>query len=276
MSLCRLASHISSLVAPLQLSGLPLCAERPPVRAWAPAQRASVAVDAPDLAPAHATPVDPFNPPKVDGAVPQIIMFGPPASGKGTHAGLLVRKLGVIHISTGDIFRHHIKRGTPLGQKVKAIVERGELVPDDLVVDLVVDRVTQEDARTHGWLLDGFPRTRAQAERFRELGHSPTVLVHLDVPDWLCIERMAGRLTDPLTGATYHKITRPPPADPEVRARLVVREDDTLEAIVQRLKLFHTTSEEVLDVFKDVTFRVDGRQPTPLVTRLIEAACRVE
>ncbi|KAL4171893.1 hypothetical protein KRP22_007069 [Phytophthora ramorum] len=145
---------------------------------------------------------------------PRLIITGAPASGKGTQCELLVRALHVVHLSTGDMLRQAIREGTSLGKQAQGFMDGGQLVPDELIVGVVLERLEQPDCKARGWLLDGFPRTEAQAHALLEARIIPDCVLALDVPDDEVVKRIAGRRLDPETGKTYHVDFNPPP--PEV------------------------------------------------------------
>lgn len=191
----------------------------------------------------------------------RMILFGPPGAGKGTQAARLLERFSVAHLSTGDMLRAAVKAKSELGVQAEGYMKRGELVPDQLVCDLVVERLAQPDC-AQGFMLDGFPRTVPQAET---LGHTldkagitlDLVLV-LEVPDELIVDRITGRRTDPETGTIYHLKFSPPP--PDVAGRLVQRADDTEEACRTRLAKYHAETTPVLPYFeaKGIVKRVNG------------------
>lgn len=191
----------------------------------------------------------------------RMILVGPPGAGKGTQAARLVDALGIVHISSGDMLRAAVKAGTPLGVKADGFMKAGALVPDDLVIDLVLERISQPDA-AQGFMLDGFPRTRPQAEALdramSQAGHALDVVLLIEVPDELIVERITGRRSDPETGAIYHLTFNPPPA--EVRDRLVQRKDDTEEACRARLEKYHAETAPIVPFYeeKGLLARVDG------------------
>jgi adenylate kinase len=192
-------------------------------------------------------------------ATPKIIIAGAPASGKGTQCELLKETYGVVHLSTGDILRAAVKEGTPLGAKAKGYMDKGELVPDEVIIGVVQERLSAPDCQEKGWLLDGFPRTKTQAEALEKLGVSPSAFILLNVPDELLVERVVGRRTDPDTGKIYHLKYSPPP--PEVPLeRLVHRSDDTEEKVSVRVKAFHEHCDAVAGCYKDVIVEIDGTQ----------------
>lgn len=193
-------------------------------------------------------------------AAPKIIIAGAPASGKGTQCELIVKRFNVVHISTGDLLREHIKQGTPLGQKANAYITKGELVPDDLIIGIVKDKLASEDCRKRGWLLDGFPRTIGQAQALIASGVVADKFVLLDVPDEVLVERVTGRRLDPTTQAIYHLRFNPPPT-PEIQARVIQRDDDTEEKAAVRLGVYYRNLNAVRGCFQHVMRIVDGNRP---------------
>ena len=226
---------------------------------------AGVSVRVATLAPAPAPP-PPLNmaasPLKLERRKPitlKVILAGPPAAGKGTQCAKIVEKFGLVHLSTGEILRKSIAEGTLLGQEVKPYMDAGQLVPDDLVIELVLSRIQQHDCQTNGWLLDGFPRTKAQADALTAAGIVPDMFLLLDVPEDVLVERVTGRRTDPVTGKIYHLSFNPPPADDDaVLGRLVQRSDDTAEKIRVRYREFQSHVDAVKSCYADKMVRVDG------------------
>ena len=182
--------------------------------------------------------------------VMKIIMLGAPGAGKGTQAKKIAEKYSIPHISTGDIFRANIKNGTELGKKAKTYMDQGLLVPDELVVDLVVDRVNQDDC-ANGYVLDGFPRTIPQAEALDEIAHIDCAL-SLEVADDVIEKRMTGRRTCIQCGATYHIVAAPPKQEgvcDKCGGRLVQRKDDAPETVKARLEVYHKETEPLKDFY---------------------------
>ncbi|GMF28714.1 unnamed protein product [Phytophthora lilii] len=208
---------------------------------------------------------------------PRLVILGPPAGGKGTQCELLVQMLGVVHLSTGNILRQAIQDKTPLGLQAQEYMDHGELVPDDLIVDVVLGRLAEADCVTRGWLLDGFPRTARQAEALLSARNglaAPDCVLELEVPDKEVVRRIAGRRVDPVTGKTYHAEFNPPPAD--VVGRVVQRSDDTEAKIRTRLTQFHTHADAVRSAFETYrgefgatiqVMRACGYQPPPAIAR---------
>ena len=187
----------------------------------------------------------------------RIILLGPPGAGKGTQAALLVQKLSVPHISTGDIFRQAIGEGTPLGKKAKEYIDQGQLVPDQITVGIVRERVAQDDCRT-GFLLDGFPRTKVQAEALDEIlasmGTALDAVVNLDVPRELLISRLTGRRVCRSCGATYHLVFSPPAADGicgNCGGELYQRSDDSEETVGRRLSVYEEQTAPLIAYYSE-------------------------
>ena len=207
----------------------------------------------------------------------KIVMLGAPGAGKGTQAKMISEKYNVPHISTGDIFRANIKENTPLGQKAKEYMDKGLLVPDELVVDLVVDRLAQDDAK-NGYVLDGFPRTIPQAEALTEaldkIGEKLDYAIDVDVPDENIVNRMSGRRACLNCGATYHLISIPPKVEgicDRCGSEIVLREDDKPETVQKRLKVYHEQTQPLIDYYKNqgILKSVDGTQPMDEVFKAI-------
>mmetsp|Transcript_8912 Transcript_8912/g.16078 ORF Transcript_8912/g.16078 Transcript_8912/m.16078 type:complete len:245 (+) Transcript_8912:78-812(+) len=173
----------------------------------------------------------------------RLITFGAPASGKGTQCANLVAAFGLRHISTGDLLRAEVKANTELGKEAKGYMDTGALVPDDLMLEML-KRVMSGAEK--GWLLDGMPRTVAQAKKMSEWGLDPDAFIALDVPDDVLVTRVTGRRLDPLTGEIYHLTFKPPPNE-EVRARLTQRSDDTEEKLQKRLRAYHSNHDAIVE-----------------------------
>lgn len=209
----------------------------------------------------------------------RIIMLGAPGAGKGTQAKKIAAKYGIPHISTGDIFRANIKEGTELGKKAKTYMDQGLLVPDELVVDLVVDRLQQEDAQK-GYVLDGFPRTIPQAESLdaalKNVGSKIDYAIDVDVPDENIINRMSGRRACVKCGATYHVVYAPTKVEGVCDAcgdKLILRDDDKPETVKKRLNVYHEQTQPLIDYYTkaQVLKRVDGTQDMEDVFHAITA-----
>lgn len=202
------------------------------------------------------------------GSVPKLIIAGAPASGKGTQCELIKEKYGVVHLSTGDMLRAAVSAGTDVGKQAKDFMDAGKLVPDEVIIGVVKDRLDESDCVESGWLLDGFPRTPAQAEALADAGVTADCFIFLNVPDEALIERVVGRRTDPETGKIYH-MTFSPPDDEEVLARLEQRSDDTEEKVKVRLEQFHANVDAVKGSYTDIAMEVDGTQKPEEVSATI-------
>lgn len=196
----------------------------------------------------------------------KIIMLGAPGAGKGTQAKKIADVCNIPHISTGDIFRANIKNGTELGAKAKAYMDKGLLVPDELVCDLVVDRIQQDDCKD-GFILDGFPRTIPQAEALTNalnaIGQNMDFAIDVDVPDENIINRMSGRRACVGCGATYHLVFNPTKVGgicDVCGEKLILREDDKPETVKNRLNVYHEQTQPLIDYYKGqgILRTVDG------------------
>jgi adenylate kinase len=216
-----------------------------------------------------------------------LILFGPPGAGKGTQAARLQEDFRLPYVATGDILRAAVKDGTELGLKAKGFMDAGELVPDELVIDLIVDRIGADDARD-GFILDGFPRTRAQAdalgEAFDRLGRRITAVLLIDVPDEDLVRRISGRRVSVKTGRPYHIESDPPKHEGRCDvdgSRLVQRDDDKPEVVKKRLEVYHAETEPLVAYYDErgLLRRVDGtRSPTEVHDhiRAVLATLRLE
>ena len=198
----------------------------------------------------------------------KIIMLGAPGAGKGTQAKMIAEKYSVPHISTGDIFRANIKNGTELGMEAKKYMDQGLLVPDELTVKILLDRVANDDCK-NGYVLDGFPRTIPQAQvldkALTELGDKIDYAINVEVPDENIIKRMGGRRACLTCGATYHIEHVPPKTEGICDAcgkELVLRDDDKPETVKKRLRVYHEQTQPLIDYYteKGVLKSVDGTQ----------------
>ena len=198
----------------------------------------------------------------------KIVMLGAPGAGKGTQAKMIAAKYQIPHISTGDIFRANIKNGTELGKKAKSYMDQGLLVPDELTVDLVIDRLAQDDCK-NGYILDGFPRTIPQAEALdaalAKLGEKMDYAIDVDVPDENIVSRMSGRRACTGCGATYHIVYNPSKKGDccEVCGeKLILRDDDKPETVQKRLNVYHEQTQPLIDYYtkQGILKAVDGTQ----------------
>ena len=191
----------------------------------------------------------------------RMILVGPPGAGKGTQAAKLVETYRIPHISSGEMLRDAVKEGTALGVKADGFMKSGQLVPDDVVIGMILERIAKADCAA-GFMLDGFPRTLPQAEALddamNKAGVTLEAVVLIEIPDQMVVDRLSGRRTDPVTGTIYHMIFNPPPAD--VVSRLVQRKDDTVEAAVTRVAKYHSETAPVVPFYdsKGIVKRVDG------------------
>ena len=196
----------------------------------------------------------------------KIIMLGAPGAGKGTQAKMLADKYGIPHISTGDIFRANIKNGTELGAKAKEYMDKGLLVPDELVVDLIMDRFKADDCK-NGYILDGFPRTIPQAEALDNalsaIGEKIDYAINVEVPDENIVNRMSGRRACVGCGATYHIVNIPSKVEgicDRCGGELILRDDDKPETVKKRLDVYHEQTQPLIDYYtkKGIIKDVDG------------------
>jgi adenylate kinase len=212
----------------------------------------------------------------------RIILLGAPGAGKGTQAQTLTKLYNIPQISTGDMLRAAIKAGTELGKIAKEAIDAGKLVTDDIIIGLVKDRITQDDCK-NGYLLDGFPRTLAQADAVTEAGIQIDAVIEIDVADEEIVKRMSGRRAHLASGRTYHIIYNPPKVegkDDETGEDLVQRDDDKEEVVLDRLKVYHEQTKPLIgyyteqasksDALKYIT--VDGTQDITEVEKAIVSA----
>ena len=215
--------------------------------------------------------------------VMKIIMLGAPGAGKGTQAKKIAEKYQIPHISTGDIFRANIKNGTELGKKAKTYMDQGLLVPDELTVDLVIDRVAQDDCK-NGYVLDGFPRNIPQAEcldaALAKRGEKVDFAIDVDVPDENIINRMSGRRAGVGCGATYHVEFSPPRKEDICDTwgeKLILREEDKPETVQKRLTVYHDQTQPLIDyytkagVLKEVDGTVDMEEVFQAIVEILGA-----
>lgn len=186
----------------------------------------------------------------------RVVLLGPPGAGKGTQAGGIAEKYGIPHISTGDIFRSNVKEGTPLGKKAKEYMDAGELVPDELVCDLVEDRITKDDC-ANGFLMDGFPRTIFQAEHFDRFLKTQGVeldrVIDIEVEESILMPRMLGRRVCRNCGKTYHIVTMPPKTEgvcDVCGGEVYQRSDDSEETVINRFKVYNEQTAPLIEYYK--------------------------
>jgi adenylate kinase len=204
----------------------------------------------------------------------RMILVGPPGAGKGTQASRLIDTFRIPHISSGDMLRAAVKEGTALGAEADRYMKAGKLVPDEVVIGMILERIARPDCAA-GFMLDGFPRTRPQAEALdiamRGAGVDLDAVVLIEVPDGLLEERAIGRRTDPQTGAIYHLTYNPPP--PDIVGRLIHRKDDTIEAVTTRIQKYHSETSPIIPFYlsKGILKRVDGVGDPDVITERITA-----
>lgn len=193
----------------------------------------------------------------------RIIIMGPPGAGKGTQAQAIIEAFSIPQISTGDMLRAAVKAQTPLGIEAKKIMDAGGLVSDEIIIGLIEERLAQADCH-EGYLLDGVPRTIAQAEAIRDKGIRIDHVVNLDVPDEVIIERMSGRLTHPGSGRVYHKTYNPPRVagvDDVTGDALIQREDDKEATVRKRLEVYHEQTRPLINFYKNWQHREGAAGP---------------
>jgi adenylate kinase len=209
----------------------------------------------------------------------RVILLGPQGAGKGTQAQRLADKVGATHISTGDIVRAEIKSGSELGKKVQEYNDKGELVPDEIIVEMAKPYLDDAGA----WLLDGFPRNEAQAKALDaaldDIGEDLDAVVALEAPDEALVERLSGRRQSQATGKIYHVDHDPPPENGDDQGPFIQRDDDAEEAIRRRLEIYHDQTEPLKEYYaeRDLLVTVDAEQEIPRVTEdILEAVGRKE
>jgi adenylate kinase len=204
----------------------------------------------------------------------RMILVGPPGAGKGTQAARLVETYNIPHISSGDMLRAAVKEGTAMGKEADRYMKAGQLVPDEVVIGMILERIQRPDC-VAGFMLDGFPRTRPQAEALDKALAGASValdaVVLIEVPDQLLEERAVGRRSDPETGTIYHLKYNPPPA--AIASRLVHRKDDTSEAVKTRIAKYHSETAPIIPFYLDqgILKRVDGVGDPDAITQRITA-----
>ena len=193
----------------------------------------------------------------------RLILLGGPGAGKGTQANLIKDRYEIPQISTGDMLRAALKEGTELGLKAKEYMDAGKLVPDDVIIGLVKERIKEPDCKK-GFLFDGFPRTIPQADAMKEAGVAIEAVVDIDVPDAEIIKRMSGRRVHLASGRTYHVVFNPPKVegkDNETGEPLIQRDDDKEETVRKRLDVYHAQTEPLVDYYKNWEKSADSAAP---------------
>ena len=210
----------------------------------------------------------------------KIVLLGPPGAGKGTQAKSISNRYSIPHISTGDIFRKNISEGTPLGIEAKSYMDKGQLVPDEVTINMVKDRLTWEDCK-NGYLLDGFPRTVAQAEALEgflaDRNEKLDTALSIEVPSSFILERMTGIRVCPSCGASYHVKFNPPTKDgvcDVCGSDIVQRKDDTEETVSERLEVYERQTQPLIDFYnnKNLLSTVDG---TKAINEVFESICSI-
>ncbi|MFW2176206.1 MULTISPECIES: adenylate kinase [unclassified Moraxella] len=184
----------------------------------------------------------------------RIILLGPPGAGKGTQAQVITKAFNIPQISTGDMLRSAIKEGTELGKQAKSVMDAGGLVSDDLIINLVKERIAQPDC-TNGCIFDGFPRTIPQAQALAEAGVNIDNVIEIDVPDADIVARLSGRRSHPASGRVYHIVYNPPKVegkDDETGEDLIQRDDDKEDTIKERLATYHNQTEALVGFYQDL------------------------
>ena len=218
----------------------------------------------------------------------KIIMLGAPGAGKGSQASRIAKEYQLPHISTGDIFRANLKEETELGKRAKSFMDKGELVPDDITIAMLLDRIHKKDCK-NGYILDGFPRTIPQAEALKEAlakkNEKIDLALDVEASDELIIKRMAGRRTCPACGAIYHIVTLPPKTEgicDRCGADLIQRKDDNEETVKNRLKIYHEVTEPLISYYKKegILEEIDGAEELDKVfekvKRIIHERSRID
>ena len=196
----------------------------------------------------------------------KLILLGPPGGGKGTQAKLLIEKYGISQISTGDMLRDHVAQKTDLGMLAKSFMDKGELVPDSLILDMMEDRLAKSDC-VNGYILDGFPRTTPQAEGLtvllEKLKHNLDKVIVLNVEDDSIVERMGGRRVHLPSGRVYHIKFNPPKKhdlDDVTNEKLTIRKDDEESTVRKRLSIYHESTKPLIEFYKDYSVIINGTQ----------------
>lgn len=208
----------------------------------------------------------------------KVILLGAPGAGKGTQAQFIMKNFSIPQISTGDLLRNEIKKGTELGQQAKAKMDKGEFVSDDIIIGMIKSRIAEADC-ANGFLLDGFPRNIAQADAMKANNISIDYVVELNVPDEDIVKRMSGRRVHVASGRTYHVVYNPPKVegkDDVTGEDLIIRDDDKAETVLKRLEIYHKQTQPLIDYYqKDASeglnkfYTLDGNQPVDAISQQI-------
>ena len=208
----------------------------------------------------------------------KILLIGPPGGGKGTQAKMIVDKFKIPQISTGDMLREHVKSNSSLGKKAKEFMDKGELVPDKIILDMMKKKLMEDDCK-NGYILDGFPRTIPQAEGLnflmQKLGHSLDNVIIIDVPDEIIVKRMGGRRLHQSSGRIYHIIYNPPKnkdIDDITGEKLIIRKDDKETTVRNRLNVYHELTSPLIEFYskKTIVNYVNGNQDIDKVSKEIK------
>lgn len=211
----------------------------------------------------------------------RLVLLGPPGAGKGTQSSLICNRFSIPQISTGDILRSVSREASPLGLEIRSIMQQGFLVPDNLVIEIVKERIGHPDCRS-GYLLDGIPRTLAQGKALAQAGVNLDIVIEFIIPDAVIVERLSGRLIHLPSGRTYHTLYHPPRipnTDDQTGEPLVQREDDSKETVLKRLAVYHEHNRHLVQFYQDcyrqnrspLFFSIDGLGQVDLVFRNIVA-----
>lgn len=207
----------------------------------------------------------------------RLMMLGPPGAGKGTQAKVLADQLGIPHVSTGDMLREARRKGTELGKKAEEYMNSGQLVPDEVVIGIVRERLEEKDAGV-GFILDGFPRTRTQAEALDKMGITLDAVINIQVSDQVVVDRLSGRISCPECGAVYHRENNPPTTENVCDAcgyeGLITRDDDKPEAIRERLSGYHNKTAPLIEYYqaKGILKNIEGvGTPTEVLESILSA-----
>lgn len=196
----------------------------------------------------------------------KLLVTGPPAAGKSTQCALLRQRYGLVHLSSGGMLRAEAARDTPLGRKIKALIDRGEMVEDELILELVRERLAHPDSANRGWILDGFPRTLRQAKLLRQIGHHPDLVIHLPVREDEALARASQRVWDPATGQTFHAETK------QRAGALARRPDDAPEIAAKRYREYLLHIGALERFYRDRWLQIDGGMDIHQVCAALEAA----
>ncbi|ESL07436.1 adenylate kinase [Trypanosoma rangeli SC58] len=198
-----------------------------------------------------------------------LLLFGAPGCGKGSMSVALERDFGLLHISAGDLMREEVEKETPVGRQVAVLMNEGHLIPDELIVSIVINRVQQPNVKGRGVLLDGFPRTLRQAQALAKSGFRIDAVIFINVDPKMLEERCLQRRLDPVTGRIYNLKSDPPPES--IMGRLLIRSDDTREKHQRRMKIYRKQKKALMKHYEAVIIEVDGNPPLPEVYTMVRA-----